>query len=92
MAFSKEILVATTATIIPRSEDTGTIEILNKGPNVIYAVLVDSALATTNARRPIAVNEAWTLDIEESTACYLICPLGLQVTGAATIVTELPRQ
>lgn len=87
---SKEVLVLSTSTLIPRTVDTKGLEIMNLGPNTIWCGFGSSAAAVINKSRPIVTNEAWSIDISANVPIYCISSVS-QVTGAATVVTEATR-
>lgn len=65
------------------------IEIQNNGPNTIYCTVDGSApVATTNGRW-ILSGGAWSLDAGSNVAIKCIAGTAAQVSGAATMVTEL---
>lgn len=84
-----EVLVATTATALPKLANRKAIEIQNLGPNAIFCALGSSAKALLNKARKIdASGGVWALDAPPTLSIYCITST-LQVTGAATVVTEL---
>lgn len=91
-----EVLVLTTATALPYSGGTATsgtvgrvgIEIFNNGPNTIYCAF-SSATAVVNKARPIAAGASWALDAMGRVGIWCIAATASQLTGAATIVSEL---
>jgi hypothetical protein len=65
------------------------IEIQNNGPNPIYCTVDGSApVATTNGRWILAA-AAWSLDAGPAVVVKCIAGTAAQVSGAATMVTEL---
>lgn len=65
------------------------IEIQNNGPNTIYCTVDGTApVATTNGRWILAAG-AWSLDAGCNVAVKCIAGTAAQVSGAATMVTEL---
>jgi hypothetical protein len=94
-ALAGEVLVLTTATRV----DTGLnlrkgLEIQNLGPNAIYCAF-DSVAATAAAAavvtkaRKLDTGAAWAIDLPAGFKVYCIAATANQVTGAATIVTEV---
>lgn len=66
------------------------IEIQNLGPNAIYCTVDGSApVATTNGRMVAATSGTWALDVGASVTIRCIAATAAQVSGAATMVTEL---
>lgn len=88
MPFTNEVLVLTTATRIPRTNVTRAVEIFNNGPNTIW--LCVGGLPTENKSRPILPGASWAMDLASDCLLYCLASSANQVTGAATIVTELP--
>lgn len=87
--FSNEVLVLTSSTRV----DTGLtfrrgLEIQNLGPNAIYCS-IDVAPVVTKARKLDASGGTWAVDIGTHAKVYCIAATANQVTGAATIVTEV---
>lgn len=64
------------------------LEVQNLGPNPIY-VSITTEPVLTKARR-LAQYESWVLPVASMHRVYAIAGVADQVTGAATIVTELP--
>ena|SRR5688500_10597495 len=83
-----EVLVLTTATALPIGQYRRAVEIQNLGPNPIFCALGDSSLAVLNKARRIAAGDAWALDAPSSQRIWCITSAN-QVTGAATIVSEV---
>lgn len=84
-----EVLVlASAATALPTSQYRKSIEIQNLGPNAIY-VAIGSTACVLNKCRKIGVGESWGIDTPGPVAWYAIASTADQVTGAATIVTEV---
>lgn len=69
------------------------IEIFNLGPNPIWCAVgkKEAAPATlvVNKCRRIGTYEAWQLDLEAGNRVWALADTADQVTGAATIVTEI---
>jgi len=76
---------------VPASPLSGrrAIELFNSGPNTIYCTADGTNPVATKAR-PIASNASWSLDCDP-TACPIKCIAATanQITGAATIATEI---
>lgn len=91
--YQNEVLVlASAATRV----DPGTmrarkgLEIQNLGPNPIYCAPGVSADAVSTKARKISTGESWGISLFYGIAVYCIAASADQVTGAATIVTEVP--
>ena len=65
------------------------IEIQNLGPNSIFCALQTSSLAVVNKARKIAAGESWSLALAPNIHVYCKAATADQVTGAATVVTEV---
>lgn len=65
------------------------IEVQNLGPNAISCSLSAAGAAVAKSRR-LATNEAWAPPASSVHKIYCRAATADQVTGAATIVTELP--
>lgn len=88
---TNETLVLTTATLLPQRTARTAIEIQNLGPNPIYCALGSSSLAVVGkARRIDADGGIWPLHLSYHVPIYCITSVD-QVTGAATITTELDQ-
>jgi hypothetical protein len=88
-----EVAVVHTAggTAVPATALAGrkAIEIQNNGPNTIYCTVDGTApVATTNGRW-ILTGNAWSIDLGPSIVVTCIAGVADQVSGAATMVTEL---
>ena len=90
--YTNEVLVlASAATRV----DTGLslrkgIEVQNLGPNAIYcSVHESSAAVVTKARKVDASGGAWAIDLGPQWKVYCRAATADQVTGAATVVTEV---
>ena len=87
-----EVLVLTTATQLPQTATAprgrSAIEIQNLGPNSIFCAF-SSATAVVNKARRIQSGESWAIDAKSHIPIYCIAATANQVTGAATIVSEL---
>ena len=83
-----EVLVLTTATLIPTSglTDRRSIEIYNNGPNAIYC---GTGTPVVNKAREIGPDSAWAIDVGKAITLKCIAATAAQVTTAATIVTEV---
>lgn len=83
-----EVLVGITSTATPSPALLGrrSIEVQNLGPNPIFCAL--NAPAVLNKSRQITTNSSWDIDLGPGVVVNCICSV-LQVTGAATIVTEV---
>lgn len=84
-----EVLVSNaSATQLPSTSGRHSVEILNNGPNTIYCAF-NSTYAVVNKARPIRSGDSWSLDAPSTVKIYCIAATAVQVTGAATIVTEM---
>lgn len=85
-----EVLVLASAAVeLPRLSQRRGLEIQNRGPNSIYCALGSSAAAVVTKARELQNGDAWSLDATEAIRIFCIAATADQVTGAATIVTEL---
>jgi hypothetical protein len=83
-----EVLVLASAPVtITRSPKSGGVEVQNLGPNNIWLAL--NAAPVVNKSRRIAPGESLALDAPFYCPIQLLASTADQVTGAATIVTEL---
>lgn len=87
-ALTTEVLVQTTATLIPRTSRTRSLEILNLGPNDLWCTVDGTPVA--NKSRKIATGASWSLDLTSDIPVRCLASTANQTTGAATIVTEVP--
>ena len=89
MAKTREVLATTTAALVTRDANAkGGFELLNLGPNNVWAVLGAAADCVTNKCRRIGPGEFWACG-DPSGTLYIKCETADQVTGAATILTEV---
>jgi hypothetical protein len=65
------------------------IEIQNNGPNTIYCTVDGTAPLVGSNGRWIVAGAAWSLDAGPNVTIKCIASTAAQVTGAATMVTEL---
>lgn len=95
--YTNEVLVLASAAV---QVDTGSVaaaaggqrrglEIQNLGPNAIYCSVGESAAAVTTKSRKLNTGDAWALDLVAGRHVYCKAVTADQVTGAATIVTEV---
>lgn len=84
---TKEVLVLTTATAIPRTAGTNSVEIQNLGPNAIYCAFGASASAVVSKARKIDAGSSWSVDVGHTVGIWCITTVN-QVTTAATVVSE----
>lgn len=86
----ERLVLNSASTTVPASALAGrrAIEIQNLGPNAIFCNV--NGAAVVNKNRKISTDGSWAFDCSD-TACAVQCiaATGDQVTGAATIVTEL---
>lgn len=93
--FTNEKLVLNASSVLLTSTLVGrrSVEVQNLGPNPIYCAVVaastDSADAVLTKSRRVANGEAWALDLPPGRFLYARAATADQVTGAATIVTEI---
>lgn len=89
--FTNEVLVLNSAATRVDTGLTGRrgIEIQNIGPNAIYCAVGASADAVLTKARRLNAGETWALDIPVPNTVYCKAATADQVTGAATIVTEI---
>ena len=89
MAFTNEVLVLTTATRIPRQTSvTRALEIFNNGPNTIWVCV--NGQPVENKCRPVLAGASYAMDLPSDVPVFALASTANQVTGAATIVTEVP--
>jgi hypothetical protein len=86
-----EVLVLTTSTRVDVGiEQRKGIEVQNLGPNAIYCKVSNTTpTAVLNKARRLATNESWAIDLPPGYRISCIAATANQVTGAATIVTEV---
>lgn len=88
-----EVLILNSAgTVIPRSGGRRALEIQNLGPNPIYCAFSAAANAVLTKSRKIDTGQSWSLNFgSENPSIHIYCRAATadQVTGAATIVTEI---
>lgn len=84
----KLVLNATATRVDANIAQRKAIEVQNIGPNAIYCTLNTATLTLTKARR-INPGDAWALDLPPGQSVYCKAATADQVTGAATIVTEV---
>lgn len=81
-----EVTVGTSPTAMGTLTGRAHLEIQNIGPGPIYCAVASSADAVVGKARRIDIGAAWALD--SNVQIYCVASVA-QVTGAATIVTEL---
>lgn len=85
---SKELLVLTTATVVPRTAGTNSVEIQNLGPSPIFCAFGAAANAVVGKARRIDANGgSWVADVGPTVKIWCVCSVN-QLTGAATVVNE----
>jgi hypothetical protein len=90
---SEVLVLASAATELTRTTSQRgrvAIEIFNNGPNTIWCAFT-SATAVVNKSRPVASGSSWALDATSEVQIYCRAATADQVTGAATVVSELFR-
>ncbi len=91
--YTNEVLVLNSAAV---RVDAGTmrarkgIEIQNLGPNPIYCAVGAQADAVLTKSRRLTTGETWSMGLFFGPAVWCRAASADQVTGAATIVTEIP--
>lgn len=88
MAKTREVLATTTAALVTRDANSKGFELLNLGPNNLWAALGAVADCVVNKCRKIAPGDFWACG-DSSGTLYIKCETADQVTGAATILTEV---
>lgn len=83
-----EVLVLTTATELARTNGRDSVEVFNNGPNTIWCAFSSAGAVATKAR-PIATNGSWVVDAKYRVRIWCVASTANQVTGAATIVSEI---
>lgn len=85
-AATREVLVGTGPTRIPRTASTTAIELYNSGPDTICcAQAVDAGVPHC---RPIASGASWSLDVSTNQPITCVAP-NAQATDGGTRVTEV---
>lgn len=88
--FDPEVLVGTTATRLPQLCGRRGVEIWNHGPNTIWCTVTGlSKWARVNKSRGIVPGDAWPVDGKDTNPIWCIAETAAQVTGAATILSEI---
>lgn len=85
-AVTREVLVGTGPTRIPRTPSTVAVELFNSGPSTICCA--QAADAGTPDCRPIASGSSWSLDVTTNQPITCVAPTA-QVADAGTRVTEV---
>lgn len=85
-AATREVLVGTTPTRIPRTASTTAVELYNAGPSTICCAQAPDAGVPDC--RPIASGAAWSLDVSTNQPITCVAPTA-QVGDAGTRVTEI---
>ncbi len=88
-----EVLVLTTATKLPNTVSAKGrvgLEIQNLGPNQIFCAF-SAATAVVDKARMVAVDGAWKVDAPEHTSIWCVAATANQITGNATIVSEIMK-
>jgi hypothetical protein len=83
-----EVLVLTTSTLVPGTGLSGrrAVEVQNIGP---YSIYCSPGTPTASKSRKIATGESWAIDASDAVVLRCLADTANQVTGAATIVTEI---
>lgn len=88
---TREVLVTTGAVQVTSTwEGRGGVEILNLGPNDLWCGIGASARAVLNKSRRIKTDGTWAVDLGPKLQIWCLAATANQVTGAATIVNEVP--
>ena len=89
--FTNEVLVLASGAVRLETGLVGRtgLEIQNLGPNPIWIGLDTSGTAVVNKSRKLNTGESWSLNLREQVKVYAIASTADQVTGAATVVTEV---
>lgn len=93
--YTNEVLVLNaTATLLTTTlSGRRSVEVQNLGPNAIFCAVssstTDSTAAVVNKSRKVGAGEAWALDLPPGRSLYAKAATADQVTGAATVVTEV---
>jgi hypothetical protein len=87
-ALTREVLVLTTATAITRTAKSRAFELQNLGPNAIHCCVAGTPVA--NKCRKIDASGTWAADLPAEIDVSCLASTANQVTGAATIITEIP--
>lgn len=85
-AATREVLVGTGPTRIPRTASTTAIELYNAGPSTICCAQAQDAGVPDC--RPIVSGASWSLDVTTNQPITCVAP-SAQVTDAGTRVTEV---
>jgi hypothetical protein len=90
---SEVLVLASAATQLTQTTSTRgrlAIEVFNNGANTIWCAFT-SATAVVTKSRPIASGSSWALDAPSNVSIWCRAATADQVTGAATVVSELFR-
>lgn len=87
--WQREVLVLTTATTIARTAGSKGFEVQNLGPNPIFCTLNSDSSAVVNKSRRLAFGDTWSVDVPSTYKLACIAATASQLTGAATIITEV---
>jgi hypothetical protein len=85
-AATREVLVGTTPTRIPRTASTVAVEVFNAGPTAIYCAQAPDAGFSDS--RPIAPGTSWSLDVTTNQPITCLSTAA-QVADAGTRITEI---
>lgn len=90
--YTNEVLVLSSAATRVDTDITRRtgIELQNLGPNPIYCALKTSTDAVTTKSRRLITGETWSIGLIAGIGVYCRATTADQVTGAGTIVTEVP--
>lgn len=89
---TQELLVTQAVIEAPRGPNHPTLAVQNLGPNPIWAALENSADCVVSKSHRIAAGETMSFtDLSPEIKVYLRASTADQLTGAATIITQIPR-
>jgi len=88
---TESLVSASVATTVPSSALIGrrAVEIQNLGPNAIYCALGGTAPVVSKTRAIAASGGVWAIDLGAGVIVKCLAATADQVTGAATITTEV---
>lgn len=90
-ALTTEVLVGTAATQIPTLRDRRGLELLNRGGVAIDCCLGDVATCVVGRSRRVESQSSWALDVPSAVTVWCVSTGAAQTTGAATVVSQVPR-
>jgi hypothetical protein len=87
-ATTEVLVLNSAATALPKLVGREAVEVYNHGPNTIFCSFT-SAGAVVDKARPILAEGSWAVDAIGRVDIWCIAKTADQVTGAATIVSEI---